>query len=243
VTRFLIRRALLSASVAALSSGFVLIGGLGEPTPAGAAPNSPTTGSSPPSSECPTPHFVGVQPTSISGPDPAPADSGTGTMTDASGTTTTMTGKCRWTATFPSGGATTPGAPPPPGPTVYVTSLGNYYQAEGAQTTENFNEYGVNCDAYTDLVNYDGGAVAETQLHSGYCNTDGYTPGEGNVQSNNTNNNAGPYVTVAPNFGQWYGSFAGSGDVWWAQFVLCSQDPVGQQNTYACVQWNAGPAY
>jgi hypothetical protein len=101
-------------------------------------------------------------------------------MTDSSGKSVNANpAVCGWKYTF--------------GPdTVYSYYLGQYQQSVGAQQTWNIYEYGVDCVAYTDQVNYDGGAVAETQLYASYCNTDGYTTGEGNVQSDNNEGYEGP---------------------------------------------------
>jgi len=149
-------------------------------------------------------------------------------MTDPSGNTVGMRAVCSWTYRF--------------GPdTVTSYYYGDYYQAVNSQYLYEFAQDGVECFAYTDLVNYDGGAVAESRLYGSYCNTDGYTPGEGAVQSINVNNVVGAYTTVAPNFGQWYGSFAGSGNVNYGNFNFCSEDPVGQHTNYACLYYYAGP--
>jgi hypothetical protein len=131
-------------------------------------------------------------------------------------------------------------------PTVTYTFVGDVQQNPGDESLviDSPNYYGVNCAAYTDLVNVFGGGLAETQLWAtahNYCNTDGYTPGEGAVQAFNANLQAGPDETVAPNFGQWYGSFASGANILTGNFQLCSEDPVGSHTNYACVAWTAGP--
>ena len=129
-------------------------------------------------------------------------------------------------------------------PTVVVTFVGNYQQNVGSGNVVEFvdsNYYGVNCDGYTDLVNAYGGGIAETQLYTSYCNTDGYTPGEGAVQVFDGNSTSGGDVTVAPNFGQWYGSYDGGSTVLYGNFQICSENPVGSHTNYSCVAWSAGP--
>jgi hypothetical protein len=140
---------------------------------------------------------------------------------------------CDWVISYPS----TTGDPTV---TVYVASP---IQASVGPTNEfaDFGQYGVSCEAYWTLQNPAGGGVAEAMLYSGTCNTDGFVRGEGSVEAFNANLQSGPTTTVAPRFGPWYVSQAAGASILEGQFSFCSEDPVGQHSTYACVQFDAGP--
>lgn len=100
---------------------------------------------------------------------------------------------------------------------------------------------GVTCGGYYQIESGFGGAAAQEDLASHYCNTDGFTNGEGSVQVVDGSLSAGPVTVVAPTQNQWYESFVLGASVLLGKFSFCSQDPIGQHKTYACIQFPAGP--
>lgn len=127
-------------------------------------------------------------------------------------------------------------------PTVWVTTLPGIPLQPGVINEFNSNGTdGVHCAAYYQIDNGFGGAAAQAALASTQCNTDGFTNGEGSVAVINGNLKTGPTTIVAPTQSHWYVSYVGGSSVLVGQFTFCSQDPVGQHSTYACIQFDAGP--
>jgi hypothetical protein len=127
-------------------------------------------------------------------------------------------------------------------PTVWVFTGQSIQLAVGA--IAEFNDGGatdgVTCAAYYQVDNGFGEAGAEAALASTSCNTDGFVNGEGSATVDNGNLQAGPTAVIAPTQQHWYASVE-AGSVLVGRFTFCSQDPVGQHKTYACIQFSAGP--
>jgi len=198
---------------------------------------SPQTVTSPPilTSGCPAPAMGtgGPAPTSISGPYAVPQTQSDSQMMQVGNGLPATRILCEWVISYPSVSGD---------PTVTVF-VGSPVQASVGTINEfaDFGQHGVTCEAYWSLQNSSGAGVAEAMLFGGYCNTDGFVRGEGTVEAINGNLQAGPTVTVAPRFGAWYVSTAFGASILVGQFSFCSENPVGQRNTYSCVQFDAGP--
>ena len=198
---------------------------------AGSATTAPTNACRPPSAA------TGAAPSSLSGPATAPAG-GPVTLTAPNGQATNLQAICTWKATVPSG-ATPSGSDP----TVTYTQLSNAAMADGTQYAFSDNgAYGVNCNGTVEVLNGFGGGGAQASITSGYCNTDGFVPGEGSVQAVDVGFTMGPVVSLT-SFGQVFTSFESGNNIFYGIFYFCSQDPVGQQSYYACVYFDGGPAF
>jgi hypothetical protein len=140
---------------------------------------------------------------------------------------------CDWVISYPS---------PAGDPTVTVYEIGPIQAPVGpVNEFQAINEDGVTCQAYWTLQNPPAGGEAESDLSGGNCNTDGFVRGEGSVEAINGDLEAGPVTVVAPRFDSAYSSVAAGAPVLVGEFSFCSEDPVGQHSTYACIQFDAGP--
>lgn len=127
-------------------------------------------------------------------------------------------------------------------PAVYIYTGTNILIVPGEIDEFNTNGFeGVRCAAFYQIANGFGGALAEAELDSTSCNTDGFVRGESSVTVIDGALKSGPAVPIAPNQQQWYGSFVLGADVLIGEYTFCSQDPIGQHNSYACIQFDAGP--
>ena len=191
-----------------------------------------------PSNACRPPRAAtGATQSSLSGPGPAAA-SGPVTLTAPNGQVTDLQAICTWKATIP-GGTTSSGNDP----TVTYTQLSNQAMADGTQYAFSDNgAFGVNCNGTVEVLNGFGGGGAQASITSGYCNTDGFVPGEGSVQAVDVGFTMGPVVSLT-SFGQVFTSFESGNNIFYGIFYFCSQDPVGQQSYYACVYFDGGPAF
>jgi hypothetical protein len=179
--------------------------------------------------DCPKPSLTmfGARPTSISGPfllrpNPLAAAAASG-----------FVGTCRWKLAF---------TVHKHDPSVYVTTGPSIYLVPGViDGFDDLGDYGVKCAAYYTLDNGFGGSAAQAELESKNCNTDGFQAGEASVTIDDSNLDAGPTVAVAPKQKHWYISYVFGGTALVGHFTFCSQDPLGQHEFYACVQFVAGP--
>ncbi len=113
--------------------------------------------------------------------------------------------------------------------------------ADGTQYSFSDNgAYGVNCNGTVEVLNGFGGGGAQASITSNYCNTDGFTQGEGSVQAVDVGFATGPVVSLT-SFNQVFTSFEPGNNIFYGIFYFCSEDPVGQQSTYACVYFDGGP--
>jgi len=103
------------------------------------------------------------------------------------------------------------------------------------------NNTGVSCNITVETLNGFGGGGAQETLKGSYCNTDGYVPGEGAVQSVLLNGAAGPDETVA-SFNSTVTSFASGANIYYGYFNACSENPVGSHTNYACDYFYGGPS-
>lgn len=180
-------------------------------------------------SHCPAPltTWDGQAATSIAGPFPVLQVARSASPTSASAPS------CRWTLHFRVHGHD---------PTVAVYTGQNIELDPGViDTFDDHGTDGVNCLGEYQIDNGYGGAAAQEALISGSCNTDGFTEGEGTVTIDNASLDAGPTVLVAPTFDDWYVSFEYGSSALVGVFRFCSEAPVGQHSTYACIQFEAGP--
>jgi hypothetical protein len=207
-------------------------------TTAPVLPGSPVSQSPPTpisAGSCPAPAMGtgGPAPTSISGPFAVSQTQSGPQMMQVGTTLPPAPIVCEWVISYPSPSGD-------PTVTVYVASP---IQASVGSINEfaAFNNHGVSCEADWELLNPSGGGLARSMLSGGTCNTDGFVRGEGTVEAFNGDLEAGPTTTVAPQFGAWYNSEALGAPILEGQFSYCSEDPVGQHNTYACLQFDAGP--
>jgi hypothetical protein len=176
-------------------------------------------------------NWDGTHATSVAGPFFLPKDHVN--RVSSPGNTAAVVSSCNWKLSFTVGKHD---------PTVWVYS-GTPIPLQVGVINE-FNDGGtdgVKCAAYYQLGNGYGGAVAESALASTDCNTDGFVNGESSVTAYNANLQAGPATVVAPTQSWWYGSYVGGANVLGGAFTFCSQDPLGQHSTYACIQFQAGP--
>ena len=128
-------------------------------------------------------------------------------------------------------------------PCVTSTYVGTAYMALGTiYPMDASGYYGVYCNAQGDVLNGYGGGGAQAQLDSSYCNTDGNFPGEGHVQVVGVGYSTGPY-TYLTDFATTFTSFDLGNDAFYGAFEFCSENPVGQQNTYDCYFFEGGPLY
>jgi hypothetical protein len=178
---------------------------------------------------CPRPltKWEGKTATSIAGPFPVLK------VASSAPSTSALALNCRWTLHFRVGGHD---------PTVTVFNGQNIQLDPGViDTFDDHGTDGVNCLGEYQIDNGYGGAAAQEALISGSCNTDGFTQGEGSVTIDNASLEEGPTVVVAPTFDVWYESFELGSSALVGVFSFCSEAPVGQHSTYACIQFEAGP--
>jgi hypothetical protein len=204
-----------------------------------AADRVPSERSSPSSFEaagsCPKPNlnWDGVRPTSVTGPF-LPTQNRGRKRSSSSSETGVVVSNCRWNLTFAVKGHD-PSVAVYTGQAVKLVPGGIDEFNDGGATD------GVTCAAYYQLDNGFGGAAAQAALASTSCNTNGFTNGEGSVTVVNGNLQTGPTTILAPTQSYWYESYVEGASVLVGQFTFCSQDPVGQHKTYACIQFDAGP--
>lgn len=124
-----------------------------------------------------------------------------------------------------------------------ITQYSDLYMALGTQYNFVFTgQNGVSCFQTIEVLNAYGGGAAQGTLNSGYCNTDGFVPGEGSAQAVDVGYGTGPVVSLT-SFGNTFTSFEPGANIFYGVFYFCSQDPPGQQNVYACVYLNGGPLF
>ena len=200
------------------------------PTPANAAPTVTKATSS-----CTEPVFpMGTPvPTSVTGPSQPPLGSSPIVAVGARGSIEVLTPVCQWVMSFD---------PPTGDPTVTFTQYSNVAMTLATQYRVSYtNNTGVSCHFTAEVLNGFGGGGAQETLNSSNCNTDGYVPGEGSVQSTLVNSVKGPVESVA-SFNSTVTSFAAGANVSYGEFNACSENPVGSHTNYACNYFFGGPS-
>jgi len=187
------------------------------------------------SNVCPRPSLTmyGSHPSSVLGPFPLGV-AASRAFSHSIGGSSTFAATCRWRLSFNVHHHD---------PVVYVVTGTPIYLVPGVvnEFFDNGSAGGVICTAYYQIDNGYGGAAAQSWLQAGNCNTDGFTKGEGTVVIDDAALRAGPTVSVAPSFHQWYVSYVFGANSLVGVFTFCSEDPPGQHQVYACVQFDAGP--
>jgi hypothetical protein len=198
--------------------------------PAVSAPKLTTT-----TSGCTPPVFPAGTPApdSVTGPSQPPSASSRVAVESAGGSIEDLTPVCQWTLSFD---------PPTGDPTVTFTQYSNTAMALATGYRVSYtNNTGVSCHFTAEVLNGFGGGGAQETLNSSNCNTDGYGPGEGSVQSTLVNGATGPVEGVA-SFNSTVTSFAAGANVSYGEFNACSENPVGSHTNYACNYFFGGPS-
>lgn len=160
-----------------------------------------------------------------------------GTQVAPSGASVNLVVRCSWTATFPA----TPGVTPD-SRSVSYTELATTYMALGTSYSFHIHGDGVSCTSTGEVLNGFGGGGAQAKLVQTDCNTyNGFTTALGTVQIVGGTFATGP-VKFLTHFGTpVQTSFVSGHSVFYGSFQDCSEDPVGQTTSFACVYWNGGP--
>ena len=196
-----------------------------------------STDATPPTT-CQPPPVVPAGGTAVRATTGATPSSAVATVKSPSGATQSVGEKCSWRITFD--GSTVN----PDGKSVAFTQATDVYMALGTSYTFNVHFDGVECTGTGDVLNGFGGGGAQAKMDRTYCNTDsGFTTALGFVEIVGTTYVSGPQRDLS-----YFGtpertSFVSGHDVFFGIFQLCSEDPVGQTTSYACVYWFGSPLY
>jgi hypothetical protein len=233
-TRRRLAMALLSVLALLMASMVTLVSAAGATT---------GTGGSSATTSCKAPPVLSSGARVVRATPPASSTSGgapgsvIGTQVAPSGASVNLVVRCSWTATFPA----TPGVTPD-SRSVSYTELATTYMALGTSYTFHIHGDGVSCTSTGEVLNGFGGGGAQAKLVQTHCNTySGFTTALGTVQIVGGTFATGP-VKLLTHFGTpVQTSFVSGHSVFYGSFQDCSEDPVGQTTSFACVYWNGGP--
>lgn len=160
-----------------------------------------------------------------------------GTQVSPSGASVNLVVRCSWSATF----SATPGVTPDSRSVTY-TELSTTYMALGTSYTFHIHGDGVSCTSTGEVLNGFGGGGAQAKLVQTHCNTyNGFGTALGYVQIVGGTFATGPVKELTYFGTPVQTSFVSGHSVFYGSFQDCSEDPVGQTTSFACVYWNGGP--
>jgi hypothetical protein len=121
-----------------------------------------------------------------------------------------------------------------------VGSGHDYYYPTGVADGIALDYNNQTCGTSAEIVSAYGLAVAEQELVSGYCNTDG-----SNIWGYTEAINTSEQIAVSvqePGYDYWYKSDE-AGNIFYGQFQECMENPEGQHTNYVCSYDNWGPLF